>query len=747
MPAGGLSQAEIEALVRAEHGDPFAVLGPHRELSTIWVRALLPGALAVAVVNPKPAKPAKRSKRSKRAKQAKPSDEPLGALAMVHPDGLFAGSFPAASLAKDYRLAVDYPLGHREVIDDPYRFGAAMFDLDRHLLGEGTHIRPWQVFGAHVVEHEGAVGVRFALWAPTASRAAVIGDFNHWDPRRHAMRFHPGVGIWELFVPGVQLGAIYKYAIRDQHLRALPDKADPYAFAAELRPATASVIASAPKPIPRSPARARANAHDAPISIYEVHLGSWRRAADGGFLDWAALTAQLPAYAAELGFTHIELLPIAEHPFDGSWGYQVTGMFAPTRRFGAPAGFAAFVAACHARGLGVIVDWVPAHFPNDEHALAHFDGTALYEYADPREGHHKDWDTLIFNFGRTEVRNFLIGSALYWLECWGVDGLRVDAVASMLYRDYSRAPDEWIPNVEGGRENLEAVALIRRMNEIVSGEAPGAITVAEESTTWPAVSRPSSSGGLGFDYKWNLGWMHDSLAYLAHPPIHRKFHHDKLTFGLVYAFTENFVLPLSHDEVVHGKRSLIGKMPGDRWQQFANLRAYFGFMWTHPGKKLLFMGGEFAQLREWNHDRGLDWELLATPEHGGMQALIRDLNALYRGQPALHELDCEAEGFERIEPDDRDHSVLVFLRKAKDGAAVLVVCNFTPVPRMGYRVGVSGEHDWREVLNTDSSQYGGSDYPTDPIQRASEPIPAHGRPRSVALTLPPLATIVFTPCR
>ncbi|HLT39328.1 MAG TPA: 1,4-alpha-glucan branching protein GlgB, partial [Enhygromyxa sp.] len=667
----------------------------------------------------------------------------IATLAQVHPVGLFAALLD--ELPGDYRLALEDSLGNRSITDDPYRFGPVIGEIDRYLLAEGTHLRPWQVLGAHACEHQGAAGVRFAVWAPNASRVAVIGDFNGWHELRHPMRFHHGPGVWELFIPGVQVGAIYKYAVRARDGQPLPHKADPYAFESELRPATASVVAPDPRPVELPPARAAANAATAPISIYEVHLGSWRRTADGQFLDWTALAEQLPAYAAELGFTHIELLPIAEHPFDGSWGYQVTGMYAPTSRFGDARGLAGFIAACRAQGLGVILDWVPAHFPNDTHALAQFDGTALYEYADPREGLHKDWNTLIFNFARTEVRNYLVGNALYWLECWGLDGLRVDAVASMLYRDYSRAPGEWLPNVEGGRENLEAVALLRRMNELVDEELPGAITVAEESTSWPGVTRPVADGGLGFHYKWNLGWMHDTLRYMATDPIHRKYQHEQLTFGIMYGFDETFVLALSHDEVVHGKRSLLGKMSGDRWQQFANLRAYFGFMWGHPGKKLLFMGGELAQEREWNHDRALDWELLEAPEHRGVQALIRDLNHVYRTQPALHELDNLREGFEWLVTDDRDHSVIAFLRRSSAGEQVMVVCNFTPVPRHGYRVGVDSPGAWIERLNTDASEYGGSNVGNGAAPIEVEAIASDGRERSIALQLPPLATIMLAP--
>jgi 1,4-alpha-glucan branching enzyme len=739
-----LTQAEITALVHAEHDDPFAVLGPHVSPDGLWVRALLPGAESVELLDT--------------------DGSVVTRLPSIHADGLFEVLLTADPPALEwaYQLQVHYPLGHTERIDDPYRFGSTLGELDRHLLGEGSHLRPWRVFGAHVCEQQGVAGVRFVVWAPNAARVAVIGDFNQWEPRRHPMRLHPSIGVWELFVPGVGVGAKYKYELRTRDGQVLPGKADPYAFASELRPASASVVARAPSPKPLPEARRRANSRGAPISIYEVHLGSWRRSDDGSFFSWDQLAEQLPAYVAKLGFTHVELLPIAEHPFDGSWGYQVTGLFAPTSRFGDPAGLANLIAACHAHGLGVILDWVPAHFPNDAYALVHFDGTALYEYADPREGLHKDWDTLIYNFGRTEVRNFLVGNALYWLECWGLDGLRVDAVASMLYRDYSREPDEWVPNVHGGRENLEAISLLRRVNEVIRAEAPGCVTVAEESTAWPGVSRASSSGGLGFDYKWNLGWMHDSLGYLANDPLYRKHHHDKLTFSIVYAFDEDFVLPLSHDEVVHGKRSLINKMPGDRWQQFANLRALFAFMWTHPGKKLLFMGGEFAQLREWNHDRGLDWALLddrqteGSAEHRGVQALITDLNGLYRSRPALHALDCNPAGFEWVIVDDRARSVLVFLRKDGAGGRVMVACNFTPVPRPGYRIGVAEAGDWRVALSSDAITYAGSGYPctgsgpsarpgAKPSVIRSERIPAHAHPRSITLNLPPLATIILEP--
>ena len=551
---------------------------------------------------------------------------------------------------------------------------------------------------------------------------------------------------------GVQGGARYKFELLDGAGRLLPQKVDPYARQAELRPATASVVAAMPAVAPPSPARQAANALDAPMSIYEVHLSSWRRRPEeaGRWLNWDELADELVPYAQDMGFTHLELLPVTEHPFDGSWGYQTLGLYAPTSRFAQPedaaqgggaAGFRRFVDRAHAAGLGVLLDWVPAHFPSDAHGLVQFDGTHLYEYADPREGFHNDWNTLIYNFGRTEVRNFLVGSALYWLERFGVDGLRVDAVASMLYRDYSRKAGEWIPNAHGGRENLEAIAFLKRTNEVIGGERPQAVTLAEESTAYPAVSRPTYAGGLGFHYKWNMGWMHDTLQYMARDPIHRPYHHGEMTFGLVYAFNENFVLPLSHDEVVHGKGSLLAKMPGDEWQRFANLRAYYGFMWGHPGKKLLFMGCVFAQSREWNHDQSLDWHLLQHAPHSGVQRLVRDLNQLYKSSPALHSQDFTGEGFEWIDHDDARRSVLSFLRKGRGGERMLVVCNFAPTVHQGFRLGVPAAGQWRERLNTDSTHYGGSNVGTPFGAAHSQPVASHGRAQSIVLNLPPLASV------
>jgi 1,4-alpha-glucan branching enzyme len=719
-----LDRETIAALCEGRHGDPFAVLGPHGAFGARGaLRAFLPGAAEVQART----LPAAGARRAGRATP----------LHCVDPAGLFEGPRPS----RPYRLEVTWVDGNRSTLDDPYRFGPVLGELDVWLLGEGTHLRPFEVLGAHPHEHEGVAGVAFAVWAPNASRVSVVGDFNLWDGRRHPMRLRRECGVWELFLPGVQAGAHYKFELLDREGRLLPHKADPYARRAELRPACASIVAGLPPAAPPSAERRRANAIDAPVSVYEVHLGSWRRRDAIHWLDWDELAAQLIPYACELGFTHLELMPVAEHPLDASWGYQTTGLYAPTARFGAPEGLRRFVERAHAAGLGVILDWVPAHFPTDGWGLARFDGTALFEYADPREGYHNDWNTLIYNWGRTEVRNFLVGNALYWLERFDVDGLRVDAVASMLYRDYSRKAGEWIPNVHGGRENLEAIAFLRRLNEVLGAERPQAVTVAEESTAFPAVSRPTWAGGLGFHYKWNMGWMNDTLKYMARDPIHRPWHHGELTFGLVYAFHENFMLAISHDEVVHGKGSLLARMPGDRWQQFANLRAYYGFMWGHPGKKLLFMGCEFAQQAEWKHDASLDWHLLEQPGHAGVQRLVRDLNALYRGSAALHEQDCSGAGFEWIDHDDAQRSLLSFVRRSRDGALMLVVCNFAPVVHHGLRLGVPAAGTWRERLNTDSRFYGGSDVGQPLAAVGTEPVPSHGRALSLRLTVPPLATV------
>lgn len=617
-------------------------------------------------------------------------------------------------------------------------------DADLALLARGGHPRPWLWLGAHPVEVDGEPGVRFAVWAPRASRVAVVGDFNGWSGAAHPMRRRDEheAGIWEVFVPRASRGQFYKYEITGPDGAVLPLKADPYAFRAQLRPDNASIVEGLPAAHPLPEGRAALNRRDAPISVYEVHAMSWRP--DAG---WDALARELPAYAAGLGFTHVQLMPITEFPFDGSWGYQTLGLHAPTARLGAPDGLHRFVDACHAAGLGVLLDFVPAHFPEDPHGLATFDGTALYEYADPREGWHRDWHTLIYDFGKPQVRQFLCGAALFWAERYGIDGLRVDAVASMLYRDYSRPPGEWIPNIHGGTENLEAIALFQRLNEVLGCEAPGVITIAEESTAFPLVSAPTSVGGLGFHYKWNMGWMNDTLHYMRELPIHRSWHHEKMSFGLVYAFSENFQLPLSHDEVVHGKGSLLRKMPGEEAERFAQLRAYFGFMWAHPGKKLLFMGQEFAQRDEWNFERALPWELLDEPRHAGVQRLIGDLNRLYRDRPALHRLDGERDGFEWLVKDDLQHSVFAWIRRAGEGevrADVVAVSNFTPVARVGYRLPVPHGGPWRLVLNTDAAIYGGSDVAIAPPDAAHLLTAPHDDP-SIVLTLPPLATIFLVP--
>jgi 1,4-alpha-glucan branching enzyme len=615
------------------------------------------------------------------------------------------------------------------------------------LHAEGGHRRAHEMLGAHPMILEGTAGTAFAVWAPNARRVSVVGDFNGWDGARHPMRPQGDTGIWRTFAPQVGEGALYKFEI-ETRWGEVALKADPYAFRTEQPPRTASIVQGPPPRVDRRVGGRVPDHRRAPMAIYEVHLPSWRRAPhEGGrSLTYLELADALVPYVKQMGFTHLELMPIAEHPFGGSWGYQPTALFAPTSRLGSPEDFLVFLDRCRAEGIGVILDWVPAHFPADAHGLAQFDGDCLYEHADPREGRHPDWDTLIYNYGRHEVRSFLISNALFWLECYGVDGLRVDAVASMLYRNYSRKEGEWISNYRGGVENLEAIEFLKQLNVAVYAEQPGAFTVAEESTAWPGVSRPTDMGGLGFGFKWNMGWMHDTLAYMARDPVHRRHHHHELTFGLLYAFSENFILPLSHDEVVHGKGSLLSKMPGDRWRKFANLRAYFAFMYTHPGKKLLFMGGEFAQEGEWDHDASLDWGLLDDPMHAGVQTLVRDLNRLHRQQPAFHELDCEAEGFSWIDLHGQDDSVLAYVRRAVDPEDfAIVVCNFTPVVRYGYRIGAPAAGCYRERLNTDSTHYGGGDVGNFGEVWA-EATPVHGMPFSLSLTLPPLAVLVLQPC-
>ncbi len=730
-PLQRTASADELAIVSGDHADPFGYLGVHRSGDGYVIRAFLPDAVSVQAIDPQ-------------------GRRVLADLARVHPAGLFAGRLADGAQPQAYRLLVDWH-GDKVELEDPYRFPPWLGDLDVHLLAEGTHLEAYEKLGAHPATIEGVPGVAFAVWAPNASRVSVVGDFNAWDGRRHPMRVRHECGVWEIFIPGIGPGARYKYEIKAGDRTVLPLKADPYASYAERPPKTASVVHAAGAfawgDAAWMAARGRSNDRAAPIAIYEVHLGSWRRKAEAGhrYLTYCEMIEQLVPYVCDMGFTHLELMPIAEYPFDGSWGYQPTGLFAPTSRFGTPEEFCALVDACHQAGLGVIVDWVPGHFPGDAHGLGYFDGTHLYEHADPRQGRHRDWDTLIYNYGRPEVANFLLSNALYWLRRFHIDGLRVDAVASMLYLDYSREADEWVPNRFGSRENLEAVDFLKRFNELAYGRAPGVMTVAEELTAWPMVSRPTYLGGLGFGYKWNMGWMHDTLKYMQQDPVHRAYHHDRMTFGLLYAFTENFVLPLSHDEVVHGKGSLLGKMPGDRWQKFANLRAYLGFMYGHPGKKLLFMGGEFAQEREWTHDESLDWHLLADPMHAGVQSLVRDLNRLYRTQPALHAHDCDGAGFAWIDCNDRDNSVFSFLRQGETADDIVVcVCNFTPVPRLGYRLGVPLPGLYRELLNTDAALYGGSNL-GNAGAIVAEAVPWHGRPCSLRLTVPPLACLLLRP--
>jgi 1,4-alpha-glucan branching enzyme len=710
---------EAYAVIEGRHSDPFRYLGPHVEGDVPLVRIFLPDAEGVAIVDEQ------GHERS---------------LERIHDAGLFEGRLSNGSCR--YRVRARY--GARQVeIEDPYRFPPILSDFDLYLLGEGTHTHLYEKLGAHPMVLDEVSGVAFAVFAPNAQRVSVVGDFNSWDGRRHPMRVR-GNGFWEIFMPEAKPGSKYKYEIIGADGRMLPLKSDPLAFAAELRPQTASIVVdlhAIPSP---QPAPLHVNALDAPISIYEVHLGSWRRRPQEGgrWLSYRELAEELPAYARDLGFTHIEFLPVSEHPFDGSWGYQPTGLFAPTSRFGTPTDFAGLVDACHRAGLAVILDWVPGHFPDDPHGLSQFDGTAVYEHANPMQGRHLEWNTLVYNYARTEVANFLLANGLFWPDRYHIDGLRVDAVASMLYLDYSRSEGGWIRNKYGGRENLEAISLLRRFNTEVFSRFPNATTAAEESTAWPMVSKPVDWGGLGFGYKWNMGWMHDTLEYIGRDPIYRKHHHGQILFGLHYAFSENFILPLSHDEVVHGKRSILGRMPGDEWQRFANLRAYYGFMFGHPGKKLLFMGGEFGQENEWRHDHSLDWHLTERLRHAGVQALIRDLNHLYRTLPALHELDCDGAGFEWLVMHDAERSVFAWLRKGRQTRErCLVVINFTPKVYRDYRIKVPFSGIWREVLNTDSDRYGGTNVGNGGAVRTWD----EGMIPEVSLIVPPLAAIFLVP--
>ena len=718
----------VGAVADVVHGrcrDPHGVLGMHGAGARGVVRAWVPGGATSVTV-----------RFAERAIEARLGD----------PAGLWEVDCGPVTGTPGYVLEIRWPDGATEVREDPYRFWPSVGELDVYLFAEGRHESLWRILGAHPMRHQGVEGVAFALWAPNAQAVRVVGEWNAWDGRVHPMRSLGSSGIWELFVPAAAPGQLYKFEMIDAN-GALVTKADPFASEAEQSPGTSSRI--------HQPAhqwqddawitrRAASDLLHAPFSIYEVHLGSWRRDAEGNELSYRDVAPLLAGYCEEMGFTHVEFLPLAEHPFGGSWGYQVTSYFAPTSRFGSPDDFRYLVDVLHAHGIGVLMDWVPAHFPKDSWALAQFDGTALFEHSDPRQGEHPDWGTLVFNYGRHEVANFLVASAQVWIEEFHIDGLRVDAVASMLYLDYSRKAGEWVPNEFGGRENLQAVALFHRVNELIHAKYPGVCTVAEESTAWPGVSRPVYAGGLGYTFKWNMGWMHDTLDYFSQQPIHRRYHHHKLTFGLLYAFSENFVLPISHDEVVHGKGSLLNKMPGDRWQQMANQRALLAWMWAHPGRQLLFMGCEFAQEREWSHDRSLDWHLLTQDDHRGMQDLVRTLNHLMTRHRALWELDFDADGFRWIDANDTDQNVIAFLRSSADGTdRVVCLANLSPVVRPGYRMGVPSGGLWEEILATDAPGFGGSDVVNG--IREAEAIPWHGFDWSIDLTLPPLGVLWMAP--
>ena len=714
---------DLAAIAAGQHTNPFAVLGLHKRGNERVVRVFQPAAVAVELLNA--------------------DNDVIAAMLKTHAGGVFEAVLPPR--LRRYRLKATFKDGATNVFEDAYRFASTLGELDLYLLGEGSDRNANEKLGAHEIRLKGVSGTRFAVWAPNASRVSVVGEFNAWDGRIHVMRLHPGNGIWEIFVPGVGQGSHYKFELTGGDGKLLPLKSDPYGAFYEAPPGNASIVFDSRyqwRDADWMQDRDGVPRLDGPISIYEVHPGSWRRKDDGSYLTYRDLAHELVDYVCEMGFTHIEFLPVTEHPFDGSWGYQPIGLFAPTQRFGTPDDFRYLVDCCHAAGLSVIVDWVPAHFPRDEHGLMQFDGTALFEHADPRKGEHADWGTLIFNFGRREVVNYLISSALCWVRDFHIDGIRVDAVASMLYLDYSRDDGEWLPNEHGGNENLEAVEFLKKFNTEI--HAAGAVSYAEESTAWPGVSRPVDAGGLGFTFKWNMGWMNDTLSYMAEDPLNRKYHHDKMTFGLVYAFDENFVLPLSHDEVVHGKHSMLGRMPGDDWQKFANLRAYYAAMYAHPGKKLLFMGCEFAQGREWNHDNSLDWHLLEHAPHAGMQRLLRDLNALYKSTPALYERDFEHSGFEWLDWEDKANSVLSWRRIDHHGGSVLCVSNLTPVVRNNYQIAVPDAGDYCEILNTDDAQYGGSDQKNMAITAAIGEY--KGRSASISISLPPLATIYLARC-
>ena len=714
---------DIQRILKARHHAPFGVLGRHPlDEATAVVRVFLPHAIAATI-----------------------DDAALALQPVVEAPGLFEWQGPRESLPEHYRIDWTDAGGARHAVIDPYCFAPQLSDFDIYLINSGEHWHAYRVLGAHDHCVDGIDGTLFAVWAPGAERVSVVGDFNHWDGRCHPMQVRGGSGIWELFIPGLEAGTLYKFELRNRDTGAVLVKIDPYARRFERRPQTACITvgtsAYAWNDGEWLSKRSSLDWQHAPMSVYEVHLGSWQRDEHGEFLDYRTLADRLVEYVAETGFTHIELLPVTEHPLDASWGYQTTGYYAPTSRFGSPDDFRYMVDRLHQAGIGVLLDWVPGHFPRDDFALARYDGTALFEHEDPRLGEHRDWGTLIFNYGRNEVRNFLVSSAMFWVEEFHIDGLRVDAVASMLYLDYSREAGDWVPNKFGGRENLDAIDFLRDLNSTVQGQHPGTLIIAEESTAWPQVTRPPELGGLGFAMKWNMGWMHDILEYFKQDPVHRKYHHDQLTFGLLYAFTENFVLPFSHDEVVHGKRSLLYRMPGDEWQRFANLRLLYAFMYAYPGKKLLFMGCEFGQGDEWNFDGQLDWYVRQFPLHEGVRTLVRDLNRLYREHPALHSHDFEWQGFDWIDCHDAPQSVLSFVRRGGDRELV-VLCNFTPVPRVDYRVGVPSGGAYREILNSDSEFYGGSNLGNAPVVLA-EPTPWMGREFSLSLSLPPLGLLIF----
>ena len=718
---------DIERLLRGQHDDPFGALGPHKVDRQLVVRAFRPDAKELVVVD---------RNQPQRTFQA----------GRVTEEGIFEAQL--GDVAEfDYLLRITRWSGETLETSDPYSYGPILGELDMHLFREGNHYEIYEKLGAHLAEINRHLGVTFAVWAPNAQRVSVVGDFNGWDGRTNPMRKRIESGIWEIFIPGIGEGAHYKFEVRNAHGQIVL-KSDPFAFYGQHGIQTASMVFNVDRfrwnDDDWMEKRKTRQWHKQPISIYEVHLGSWARVPEENnrYLSYLELADKLVPYVKEMGYTHVELLPVAEHPFDGSWGYQVTGYFAPTSRFGNPDEFRHLINQFHENGIGVILDWVPGHFPKDIHGLAQFDGTGLYEHSDPRQGEHRDWGTLIFNYGRNEVRNFLIANGLYWLDRFHVDGLRVDAVASMLYLDYSRKAGEWLPNPHGGRENLDAIYFMKRFNEVCYERFPGILTIAEESTAWPGVSRPTYLGGLGFGFKWNMGWMHDFLLYMSREPIHRRFHQGEATFSLVYAFHEHFVLVLSHDEVVHGKGALLNKMPGDPWQKFANLRLFYAWMYTHPGKKLLFMGGEIAQWKEWNHDQSLDWNLLEYSQHSGVRRLVQHLNYLYRNDSAFSQNDDSYAGFEWIDFHDSDNSVMTFLRRSESGSAVVVIVNATPIPRHAYRVGAPGEGWYEEILNTDAEAYGGSNVGNYGGVHA-DAVPWQGRSHSLSLTLPPLATIAL----